>query len=98
MRLLPVPARLAGSGPALLLAGMVPGRVAAQVPVNHLYDKFQVGASGAAVVLGTTLRIDNGNGDQGTEINFNTLGISTRLHLPPPSRSRGGPGGGMNSG
>ena len=67
---------------ALLFAGVIPGRVSAQVPVNHLYDKFQVGASGAAVVLGTTLRIDNDNGDQGTEIDFNTLGISKTAFAP----------------
>ena len=82
MRLLPVPAKLPAVVVALLLASSVPCHLMAQTPANHLYDKFQFGVSGASVILGTTIKIDNANGTAGTEIDFNTIGISKNAFSP----------------
>ena len=75
MRLLPVPARLGLLTLVLLLFTLLPSAAQAQ-SVNHLYDKLQIGVSGADVILGTTIQINNSNGTEGTEIDLGTLGIS----------------------
>ena len=80
MRLLPTSRRLPVV--VVLLLGTVPGHLLAQNQANHLYDKFQFGASGASVILGTTIKIDNADGTAGTEIDFNTLGISKNAFSP----------------
>lgn len=75
MRPIPVSARLAVLALALIAVTLLPARVHAQV-ANHMYDKFQFGASAATVVLGTDIRIDNADGTAGTDIDLGTLGIS----------------------
>ena len=76
MRSIPLAARLPALALLVLFVGLVPGKAAAQEVVNHLYDKFQFGASAAAVVLSSDIRIDNSNGTEGTEINLADIGIS----------------------
>jgi len=76
MRSIALSARLAVLALLVLLVGLVPGRAEAQDVVNHLYDKFQFGASAAAVVLSSDIRIDNSNGTEGTEINLADIGVS----------------------
>jgi hypothetical protein len=44
--------------------------------INHLYDKFQISASAAAVYIGSTIRLDPDDGREGTEINTNDLGLN----------------------
>jgi hypothetical protein len=51
---------------ALLLGVSASRPLAGQAP-NHLYDEFQVSGSVAAVILGTTVRIDSDEGE-GTEV------------------------------
>jgi hypothetical protein len=51
----------------VLVLTAVGGRRAVAQDVNHLYDKFQVSVTGAAVILGTTIRVDSDVGD-GTEL------------------------------
>jgi hypothetical protein len=49
---------------------------------NHLYDKWQFSASGAALILSTTVRIDSDSG-QGTELNSeDDLGLSKTVFRP----------------
>jgi hypothetical protein len=50
--------------------------------VNHLYDKFQVGAYGAAVILSSTIRVDNSDGTRGTEINRGVMGLPRNSAAP----------------
>lgn len=76
MRSIALSARLPILALLVLLAGLVPGKAEAQDVVNHLYDKFQFGASAAAVVLSSDIRIDNSNGTEGTEINLADIGVS----------------------
>lgn len=76
MRSIALSARLPILALLVLLAGLVPGKAEAQDVVNHLYDKFQFGASAAAVVLSSDIRIDNSDGTEGTEINLADIGIS----------------------
>ncbi len=76
MRSIPLSARLPVYALLVLLVGLVPGKAEAQDVVNHLYDKFQFGASAAAVVLSSDIRIDNADGTEGTEINLADIGIS----------------------
>ena len=76
MRSIALSARLPVLALLVLLIGVVPGKAEAQDVVNHLYDKFQFGASAAAVVLSSDIRIDNSNGTEGTEINLADIGVS----------------------
>ena len=82
MRSIPVSARLPVLVLALLVMMALPDLAYAQGVVNHLYDKFQFGASAADVVLSSTFRIDNADGTAGTEIDFGDLGISTSAFAP----------------
>ncbi len=54
----------------------------AQAPVNHLYDKFVFGLTGADVVLGTDIQINNSTGTAGTTVNLADLGISKSAFAP----------------
>lgn len=75
---------------ALLLGVFATRPVAGQVR-NHLYDKFQVSASGAVVLLGTTIRVDSDSGD-GTEVDTeDDLGLD-RAGLRPRIGFRWRPG------
>jgi len=71
----PLPGRLPVAVLLVMMIGLLPGRLEGQA-VNHLYDKFQFGASAAAVVLSSDIRIDNSDGTEGTEINLADVGIS----------------------
>lgn len=82
MRSIPVPARLPLLALALILLMVLPARAQAQGPVNHLYDKLQLSFVGADVVLGTTIKINNSDGTEGTEIDQGTLGISKNTFAP----------------
>jgi hypothetical protein len=66
-----------------LVAALGPGLLAAQeVPRSHLYDRFQVTASGTLLLLGTTIRIDPDSGE-GTEIDLeNNLAIGSTTLQP----------------
>jgi hypothetical protein len=66
----------------VLMSGLSPARVEAQEVVNHLYDKFQFGASAAAVVLSSDIRIDNADGSAGTDIDLGDIGISKTTFSP----------------
>jgi hypothetical protein len=72
--MLSVSARLPALALALLMVMVLPGRVHAQA-VNHLYDKLQFGLSGATVILGSDIRIDNADGTVGTDIDQGALGL-----------------------
>jgi hypothetical protein len=55
---------------------------AQEVPRSHLYDRFQVSASGTLLVLGSTIRIDPDSGE-GTEIELgDDLGVSSTTLQP----------------
>jgi hypothetical protein len=66
-----------------LVAALGPGLLEAQeVSQSHLYDRFQVSASGTLLVLGTTIRIDPDSGE-GTEINLgDDLGVGSTTLQP----------------
>jgi hypothetical protein len=66
-----------------LVAALGPGLLEAQgVPRGHLYDRFQVTASGTLLLLGTTIRIDPDTGE-GTEIDLeNNLAIGSTTLQP----------------
>ena len=67
---------------SLLLAALS-SSLAGQTVRNHLYDKFQVGASVTSVILGTTIRIDGSQSDIGTEVDAeDDLGLSTSKIQP----------------
>jgi len=66
----------------VVLVGLLPGRAQAQGTVNHLYDKFQIGAAGADVVLGTDIQINNSDGTLGTSLDLGSLGISKNAFAP----------------
>ncbi|MGZ8398276.1 MAG: hypothetical protein ACXWWN_04485 [Gemmatimonadales bacterium] len=52
------------------------------MPQSHLYDRFQVSASGTLLVLGTTIRIDPDSGE-GSEISLNdNLGVGSTTVQP----------------
>jgi hypothetical protein len=73
----------------LMLA--VAARSAAAQEQNHLYDKFQLSLSGAAVILGTNLRVDTEDGS-GTDIDTeDDLGLD-RAGLRPRVGFRWMPG------
>ncbi len=78
-----VPASLRRTLAALLVALpcllVVTPRLHAQADstVNHLYDKFELGAYLSDAVLSTSIRIDNADGTRGTDVNLSTLGIPT---------------------
>jgi hypothetical protein len=74
------------------VAALGPGLLQAQeVPRNHLYDRFQVSASGTFLLLGTTIRVDPANGE-GTEISVkDNLGIG-KTTLQPRLALRWRPG------
>jgi hypothetical protein len=65
------------------VAALGPGLLWAQeVPRSHLYDRFQVSASGTLLLLGATIRIDPDSG-QGTEIDIgDDLGIGSTTLQP----------------
>ena len=65
------------------MAALGPGLLEAQeVPRSHLYDKFQVSASGTLLVLATKIRIDPDSGE-GTEIDVgDNLGIGSTTLQP----------------
>jgi len=71
--------RLAGWATVAALALVASPRLSAQdttTTKNHLYDKFQVGASFTTVLNNSTARLDGSNGE-GTDLNFkDRLGIS----------------------
>ena len=81
MSSIPLSARALVTAVLVLLVPLLPGRLEGQ-GVNHLYDKLQIGASAAAVVLSSDIRIDNANGDAGTEINLSDIGISKTVFSP----------------
>lgn len=55
---------------------------AAQAARNHLYDRWQLSASGAVLILSTTIRVDSDSG-QGTELNSeDDLGLSRTVFRP----------------
>lgn len=81
MRLIPFSARRTVGAVVVMLSVVLAGQVEAQ-GVNHLYDKFQFGASAADVVLGTTIRIDNSDGTIGTDLDLGNLGISKSAFAP----------------
>jgi len=56
---------------ALLIGLTAP--LAAQQDRNHLYDRVQIGVSGAGVFLNTTIRVDASDGTPGTDINTEDL-------------------------
>lgn len=58
---------------AALLTG-VPA-LGAQESRNHLYDKFQVSGSLSVLLLNTDIRVDAADGDLGTEIDLEDLGL-----------------------
>ena len=63
---------------------------AAQLPTNHLYDRWQLSGSGTLLVLGATLRVDGEN--RGTEVSVeDDLGLS-RTTLQPRVGLRWRPG------
>jgi hypothetical protein len=66
-----------------LVASLAPRLLEAQeVPRSHLYDRFQVSASGTLLVLGATIRIDPDSGE-GTEIDVNdNLGVGSTTLQP----------------
>lgn len=82
MRSLARSARLPVVALVILLAGSLPGRVEAQGEVNHLYDKFSIGASAADVIISSDIRIDNSNGTAGTDLDLGDLGISRNAFAP----------------
>lgn len=86
MRLFARSPRLPVVALALLMVVLLPGRAQAQ-GVNHLYDKFQVGASAAAVVMSSDIRIDNASGNAGTEIDLGDIGISKTAFSPAVAAS-----------
>ncbi len=47
--------------------------LAAQQDRNHLYDRVQIGVSGAEAFLNTTIRVDASDGTPGTDINTEDL-------------------------
>ena len=64
---------------------------AAQLTRNHLYDKWQVNVSAAALILSTTVRVDPDSGE-GTEVNSeDDLGLS-KVVLRPRIAGRWRPG------
>jgi hypothetical protein len=65
------------------MAAVGPGSLRAQeVPRSHLYDKFQVSASGTLLVLATKIRIDPDSGE-GTEIDVgDNLGVGSTTLQP----------------
>jgi len=77
MRSMPLSARLLpGVGLLVLLFGLLPGRLEGQ-GVNHLYDKFQFGASAADVVLSSDIQINGSDGSTGSTVSLGDLGLST---------------------
>ena len=75
---MPFPPRIRVSGQmctwataALLMAITIP--LTAQQNRSHLYDRFQLGVSGAGVFLNSTIRVDGSNGSPGTDINAEDL-------------------------
>jgi hypothetical protein len=65
------------------VAALAPGLLQAQeVPRSHLYDRFQVSASGTLLLLATTIRIDPDSGE-GTEVNLkDNLGLGSTTLQP----------------
>ena len=61
----------------VVLASLLSAPLAGQTVRNHLYDKFQFGASMTMVILNTNVRIDGSQG-QGEEVDAETdLGLAT---------------------
>ena len=59
----------------LILIILGPGMAHAQSEPNHLYDKFQISASGTEVLIGPRIKLD-GDASPGTEVNAGSvLGI-----------------------
>jgi len=65
------------------VAALAPGLLQAQeAPKSHLYDRFQVSASGTLLLLGTTIRVDPDSGE-GTEIKpSDDLGVGSTTVQP----------------
>ena len=75
----------------LVMHALVPGVLHAQSEPNHLYDKFQVSASLAEVLVGPKVKAD-GDASDGTDVNFvDRLGID-RDGLEPRFAVRWRPG------
>lgn len=82
MRSMPLSARLLpGVGLLVLLFGLLPVRLEGQ-GVNHLYDKFQFGASAADVVLSSDIQINSSDGSTGSTVSLGDLGLSTNAFAP----------------
>ena len=57
----------------------------AQTSLGRLYDKWQIDASGAVVIMGTTIRVDGSEG-QGTDVKSDDLGwkLGGQFWAPAP--------------
>ena len=92
------PATLRAQGPTLPLGDTTTVGIrlpdygaAAQLTRNHLYDKWQLNVSAAALILSTTVRVDPDSGD-GTELNSeDDLGLA-KVVLRPRLAARWRPG------
>lgn len=65
----------------LLVVAAAPLRAQTASP-NHLYDRFQLTASGTSVWLGSTIRVDASDGSAGTEFQSQDVGASNRNWEP----------------
>jgi hypothetical protein len=82
MRSIPLLARSAMQALAIILGLVMPGRLVAQGVPNHMYDKFEVSAGAADVILNSDIQINGSAGNVGTEINLDDLGISQSAFAP----------------
>ena len=82
MRVISVSARLPVLALVLIAMTALPARASAQDGVNHLYDKFQATATAADVILSSDIQINNSNGDEGTEINLDDIGVNQNAFAP----------------
>jgi len=69
-------AALCAVSPVCLLAQQIPAAP------NHLYDRFQLSVSGTRIWLGSNVRVDASNGDQGTEFSSDDVGASKQNWEP----------------
>ena len=77
-------------GALTVTPALAPDLAAAQLPTNHLYDRWQLSGSGTLLVLGATLRVDGEN--RGTDLSVeDDLGLS-RTTLQPRVALRWRPG------
>jgi len=78
-------ARMRLSFCVMALCGIALHKVRAQdslAPKNHLYDRLQLSISGAQVWLGPKVKIDAGDGTEGTEVDGKDVGASNSTLEP----------------